>query len=202
VKLGTCEDLMYARLDQLRGATFGEKVAGNLPGLEYLNPKLGWRYRFPFPDEDGIAIGCFTDYSRGVMVSVPQSVVDSFEHDEVCAWYGPRDVGFNVFLPCPQGDKFAKLGLKTSRRDSVLWIEIVMQKQIEGEDWTLVRCPYCRNMARLDRAEAVAMCEHITESHFLNRAESDRDDEAEIAHLKFWAEMVKRIMAGYKAKEG
>lgn len=56
IKVGTCEDMYYLRADQLpliSGYEFSFAVD---------------RFRFPFPDEDGIEPGQFGDHNRGVEI--------------------------------------------------------------------------------------------------------------------------------------
>ena len=53
LKLGTCEDLMYIRHEELKklvSQTTGRQ--GNLNPREYLDPSCRWFYRFPVPTED------------------------------------------------------------------------------------------------------------------------------------------------------
>ena len=45
---------------------------------EYLNPTIGWRFRFPFPEEDGVNLGCFEDYDKGVVVAAPRDMVEAY----------------------------------------------------------------------------------------------------------------------------
>ena len=55
VKLGTCEDLYYARYEEIERVVASGRTArreGNLAPAAYLTA-AGFRYRFPFPEEDG-----------------------------------------------------------------------------------------------------------------------------------------------------
>src|SRR3954469_12452711 len=88
VKLGTCEDLYYATYDQIQDAvnSGAEKQEGNLPPPDYLAAAHGWRYRFPFPDEN-IPIGTHRNFARGVLFPVTTDFATNLEH-ETCG--GPR----------------------------------------------------------------------------------------------------------------
>lgn len=66
IKIGTCANMYYLRADQrhLVRAILPHNVDPSGPYAEAL------RFRFPFPDEDGIAPGAFEDYDRGVRVNI------------------------------------------------------------------------------------------------------------------------------------
>lgn len=82
VKLGTCEDLYYVTFQTLQNllnmGALAQDGQGNDRPSAYLSEKYGWRYRFPFPDEDNIDVGYHSDFDRGVVV--PN--FDRFHHDE------------------------------------------------------------------------------------------------------------------------
>lgn len=92
VKIGTCEDLYCLRYDQL-GEVYARSGDDSHP-REHLD---AYRFRFPFPDEDGVAPGDFADPFRGLMVhgiAVPADVghglVQLTGHGYVCS------------IPCPE----------------------------------------------------------------------------------------------------
>lgn len=58
--LGTCENLYYATYQKYIAALnagFLKYVPGNLSPEQYALPDSGFRFRFPFPDEDHLSIG-------------------------------------------------------------------------------------------------------------------------------------------------
>src|SRR5574343_777904 len=98
IKLGTCEDMYYARYDQAK------KLLSAADRKVYLKPDTN-RWRFPFPQEDDIQIGNFQDYDYGLPLCVPHdSVFCCKEHDTVSFSTGnsPSMRGYHVnySLPC------------------------------------------------------------------------------------------------------
>ena len=84
IKLGTCEDLYYARRDQIKdNLPLMSKVDGNDEPVGYLDPKNGYRYRFPFPDEDEQKLGTYEKFDRGLLVGVPYDILEGVEHDRI-----------------------------------------------------------------------------------------------------------------------
>lgn len=191
VKLGTNEDLYYATYDQVFGAVnlgHAEKLAGNLPPPDYLAAAHGWRYRFPFQDEDNVAIGTHHNYDRGVLLPVTEDFATNFEH-EICSvaraltpLYGDPEKRekLRVTLPCPFSATGIAAGIKAAP-----YVEIVRQKLNPREGapgfhlWTVARCPYCGMMWRIDQATAETLC-----------ALQNRSDE-------FVSQICDRILAGY-----
>jgi hypothetical protein len=186
LKLGTCEDLYYVTFEQACQVCFGaDQAPGNLPPLEYLNPTHGWRYRFPFPDEDNVEPGSHRDYERGATVGLDWSE-DGMTHDTITHSTGDS-YNVNIRLPCPA----------TLRKDATLkhsplparWpVDIVQQKQMEdGSLWTVCRCHWCGHKFRLPPEEGLKLAQQIKEEH--------ADDPN-----TFWLEIASRIMAGYLRK--
>lgn len=92
VKIGTCEDLYYLRADQTGLLTDSDCDFTDSEILSVV------RFRFPWPDEDGIDPGAFEDPFRSLRlwgVSVPAEVSHGtvqFSHPN----------GYLVNLPCPE----------------------------------------------------------------------------------------------------
>ena len=190
VKLGTCEDLMYARYDQVVAAVPGaERLDGNAEPAAYLDPKCGWRYRFPFPDEDGIGIGQYEDYDRMVTVQINDelgriSSAWGFEHYHATAKVQAKgfDRGTVCYtVPCPNG---AEKCDKMQYRPAGAYVGIKMQRLIETENgtqlWTVVACPYCGAMVRLDEESGRKLAEQVKSEH---------------------PEISRRILVGYEIKK-
>lgn len=192
VKLGTCEDLFSVRLEQLRALRPSEtmKLEGNLDLKAYLDPKSKFRYRFPFPDEDGFEIGSFEDLERGYIVHLYPDLAPTilaelgtwghYEISHACNINHAYNV--NVSFPCVLSDKFPTHDsvLKRSSNGASKVVEVVAQRQVDDEVWTVIRCGYCHAMVRLDKAGAseIAACLR-------------KDAPKSI--------MAERVMAGYKA---
>lgn len=111
VKVGTCEDLLYLRADQV-GDVEPDGDADVLANLE------AYRFRFPWPDEDGVEPGNFDNPFRSFTVWGIQPPAE-IEHGTV---QFKADNGYLVSLPCPEDQRetahavaFAALGIKIHR---------------------------------------------------------------------------------------
>lgn len=176
VKLGTCQDLYYASFDAVRRMVNGgaEHVPGNCQPAEYLNERLNWRYRFPWPDEPA---GMGDNYERVLPVPVPawlaRPLGKDWDHYTVRWYLEPAGVpGVSLGADCPQASAPA-------------WVEVYLQKQIEGRLWLVVRCPYCHALARLPEEEALQLTAHARR---------------ELADDAFVMAVCDRIEAGYRVQ--
>lgn len=76
IKIGTCENLYYAtypKLTEALKAGLLRTLAGNLAPSFYVKPDSGFRFRFPFPDEDHLPLenlGRLNDFHRGVPLTL------------------------------------------------------------------------------------------------------------------------------------
>jgi hypothetical protein len=192
IKLGTCESMYYARLDQLKEARFEmEKMGGNLDIAEYLDPKNGFRYRFPFPDEDNIQIGDFEEYDKGLVIQLHPDDYSIAEFDHYDKWSEchPQGGGYNVNVchPCPQSPK-----IDDFKHSPITWriVAIKQQKQVDGEIWVVIGCPYCGALVRLPYEDAIKLV-HSIEAGYVNQHDQTDSNKA------YYQEVVRRILAGY-----
>ena len=99
------------------------------------------RFRFPFPDEDGIEPGDFDDPFRSVAVngvSVPTEV----DHGKV--QFAAR--GFTVMLPCPQsGETVPGVTICECRGG----VGVVQQRRVGAHLVTICECRACGTKYRL-----------------------------------------------------
>ena len=179
VKLGVCEDLFYASYEKLKLA-FDKGLLSFVPGNQepekYLAPGNTDRFRFPFPDEDNLPIGYNENYNRGVSIQLDYRI--EMEHNKISREVEKRN--YQDFLCQFDANYNGKVTAKYC-------IEIIAQRFIENELWTVVRCPECRAMARLDRDEAVKLAEIVWQSG------SEGDEKS----IEFFQEMARRILDGY-----
>lgn len=72
VKIGTCENMYYTSYQKYKKAfDLGhlQQLQGNGNPSEYLDTKRGYRFRFPFPDEDKLPLGEIIEpHDRGVNI--------------------------------------------------------------------------------------------------------------------------------------
>lgn len=189
VKLGTCEDLYYVRYEELEhviASGWTKKREGNLEPRDYLSTE-GFRYRFPFPEEDGQYWTKWMEraHDKGLVVGVPPKLSE-MDHDGI--WHGVNANGgfnVNVNLPCPATKAFKKL--KASPMPEHFPLAIKQQRRIGEELWLVVACGWCGHKVRLDAVGAAVLAD------YLKTYGGDKN---------YWGEVARRIMAGYKlAKE-
>lgn len=75
IKIGTCESLYYTsyqKYEQVLKEGHLSALPGNSPPDEYAKPDSGYRFRFPFPDEDKLSFGDIGKFrhDRGVPVKM------------------------------------------------------------------------------------------------------------------------------------
>jgi len=93
IKLGTCEDMQYLRADQAQLVTV-------LPGnVDPVREGEQIRFRFPFPDEDDVEPGAFTDPERSLTLNDVRPPED-LSHRPVRF---TSEAGYTTWLACPQG---------------------------------------------------------------------------------------------------
>ena len=182
-KIGTCENLYYVRHAQLKAWVEGGNALrhpGNLEPAAYLDPANGFRFRFPFPDEDTISRmvpGDTFDFNRGYGVAhAPYFLLNGTQHGYARAqiecppgmWPKKR-----LRLPCPQ---------RSDSDTATVEFEIVQQKPVGAALWLVIRCPYCGQTWSLDAESGVALADWMTEQS---------------AGKGEWGEIARRICAGY-----
>lgn len=179
IKIGTCEDMYYLRADQAHAVT---PLSGNVRPASPEDQKV-IRFRFPWPDEDGIEPGQFKSYDRALTVpgvSVPTEV----EHMTI-QFSAP--VGYLVSLPCPEGR--ADTTLKFHHNGFAGAVQIVQQAYRHGNLAVICRCAGCHtayNLPTWAYAEPLVVA---------LRAEADRDQTD--AHAAYYHAVADRIAAGY-----
>jgi hypothetical protein len=109
-KVGTCENLYYVTFQSMGEIALSAlRLTGNAQPHEYMNEQYGWRYRFPFPDEDND--GLFKNengFSRYWPVPVPATFREE---------YGWVDLGI----------------VQQKQVEGKLWIVV----QSDGKKWSL-----------------------------------------------------------------
>lgn len=156
VKIGTCENMYYLRADQIGDVVaVGDSVD---PAGEYQGEL---RFRFPWPDEDGVAPGAFEDPFRARAVHGVD--LPDIEHGIV---QFVAQAGYNVCLPCPEGP--SSHGLNVHRNGFKGAVKIVQQRYWQGQLVTVCECGGCGHKYRL---ETWAMAEPVVVAL---RSEADR----------------------------
>lgn len=200
IKIGICEDLYYIRFDDLKRAYWTgqvQSVPGNGSGADYLDEKNGFRYRFPFPEEDGLRPGGYADYNAARIVGVSPKWLHGLNvaHDDIVTHVSAGAMGHagqgsgygvNLAHKCPGAADFVRT---CSAAPGRLPVAIMQQKQVDGQLWTVCACSYCGSKFRLDKAAAVGLCREIAVDVSVYPPEDSR--------RLYWYKMIKRILRGY-----
>ncbi len=110
-KIGTCENLYYCSYEKYNAALssgFLSELPGNAAPRDYVNAAYGFRFRFPFPDEDKLGFGAIIEpFNRGVPILVSAATIDNSAK-------GPGNVCIEIVQQKPvvsefEGKKFLAL---------------------------------------------------------------------------------------------
>jgi len=198
MKIGTCENLFYATFGNFRAAFKNGVLSqdeGSLNPADYLKPDSGFRFRFPFPDEDNLLLPAFhtlKDFERGLLVTIDRGAL--FEKGT----FPPPTFQYPVRSRTQPGlVEYLPQNNPNNITDQVA-IEIVQQKLVIDEGEVILalcyRCPFCEQLWRIrDEFQAEWIAEQIFE-HYIQQA----SDEAERV---FWQTVAERIVAGYRLNE-
>jgi hypothetical protein len=190
IKIGTCESLYYATygkyLNALKSGLL-HKLDGNDVPDNYAKPDSGYRFRFPFPDEDIEPLGAlgYTNYYRGLLVTIERGI--HFPKGQFPVLYGTYEVKSDT-----QPELVRKLVMENPNNVTELVdLEITQQKLITvGENLCLAlvyRCPYSGQSWRIEsRDEAEFICAQIIDRYMQTSGDED-----------FWRKVVYRVLQGY-----
>lgn len=185
-KIGTCEDMLYLRWDQ------ADLVQAEQGSVDPIEDREALRFRFPWPDEDDIEPGQFSDPFRKRAihgVSAPD-----FEHYSV--QFVNHEKGYVISLPCPEGPE---ADARVGRNGFAGAVFIVQQRWWDGKLVTVCECA-CGAKYRLETLE---MAEPILVAL---RSEADEQDRVALRNdtpgnhdvARAIHELADRITAGYR----
>ena len=138
IKIGTCEDMLYLRWEDRYQV---QPMRGNVdPGVD-----SGLRFRLPFPDEDCLLPGYYTDAFRGQRL-----------YNNAGDWLGAPEMetkpGLLLNIPCYHGMRLPDLGPDVR----VFWngkghaLELTSVKTMgDGSVVPVVTCLHCRSAWRM-----------------------------------------------------
>ncbi|HEV3071881.1 MAG TPA: hypothetical protein VGY76_10710 [Solirubrobacteraceae bacterium] len=178
-KIGTCEDLTGLRADQWHLVTV------EFDGCDEATYLKQSRFRFPWPDEDAITPGCFTEHNRSCLLrglTPPEEIKD--RHRSV--QFSARG-GYLCSLPCPESG-IELDGVKIHRNGYQGAVHLCAQRWWNGLLVGVLRCDACGLMWRLETladAEPVAVA---------LRSEADRHG----ASRAWYHTVADRLLAGYR----
>jgi hypothetical protein len=189
IKLGTCENLYYIShrkyAESYNLGLFSE-LQGNGSPDDYLNPKHGFRFRFPFPDEDDTTLGDYDDFDRGELFTIDRDKLpEDFQTDwqkvtgRMKATFGSLD----VYAEAENPNNTAKQ----------IKFEVVQQRFGVSDPSVLCvvfRCPYTGAKFRVeDATDIIKVCSAISQTYLIN---------PEGHKFSFYDELLRRIYEGYK----
>ncbi len=190
VKIGTCEDMLYLRADQAAQVTAPERR--HTDPMRHADEV---RFRFPFPDEDGVAPGHFDDPFRSLALYgvEPPAVI---EHGNIQFTSNYPSPGLIVSLPCPESEKGKASahagGYRVQRNGYPGPVKIVQQRKLGDLLVLVAECGSCGDKYRLPTfvdAEpyVVALRSHADRAY--------RDDDR--TRAEFYSAVADRITDGY-----
>jgi hypothetical protein len=182
IKIGTCEDLGYLRAEQWSLVT---PELGNCDEATYLRQS---RFRFPWPDEDEIEPGAFSDLDRSYAVHglrPPDSVKG--EHGRV-QFTSSR--GYMCSLPCPESGVVLD-GVRIQHNGYAGAVRLCQQRWWNGVLVGVLRCNGCGIVWRLETQDDAAPVAVAL------RSEADRLGEQD-GHTGWLHTVADRLIAGYE----
>ncbi|MEZ2338367.1 hypothetical protein AB6735_22155 [Mucilaginibacter sp. RCC_168] len=193
IKLGTCEDLYYANypkyIKALKAGLLQQETANDKPE-NYAKPDNGYRFRFPFPDEDGLPLGNIGDgnFHRGLLITIERGELFPKEEFPVLSAY------YEVDSRTQPGLVRKLLQANPNNIMRTVDLEIVQQKLIQKGGFLrlalVYRCPYSGEQWRMeDRADAEFITAQITQRY----VNATTDEQA----ADFWRKANERILHGY-----
>lgn len=133
VKIGTCDALYYIRYEDRK------KVDYDFAGHD-------WFWRLPFPDEDGVGIGEYGDFNRGLRLN---NGTDDYWDDDMADHPGRFQLrhksGLQVSVPCYHGMRLPNLGddARASWNGKSHSIELEHVKNTLDGLVPIIRCRHC-----------------------------------------------------------
>ena len=177
VKLGTCEDLTYVTVNELKRAHLARAVRsapGNAEIEHYLDPANGYRFRFPFTDErcamsvlgDRVAVRP-TRYLEIELVGMENDKTyrSMMAHKNVVSCVPGEDGREYTLLglPCPLSDEPGRPRMYCNDTGPMYAPRLLVcgeKPMPDGTIQTVFCCPVCGAMFRLsaDEAKLVRSC--------------------------------------------
>jgi len=202
IKLGTCESLYYVRyFDAVKAVKSAHLIAeeGSVDPHDIIKSGSGYRFRFPFPDEDTVIMGNYDPF-KSFTVSFPTSLPVhlphkdiTFRHEISCKYGGvnPKNaVPIIVKIPCPYDPEKQQPDNVHAGVDGKRTIELIFQRLVGEELQTIAKCPCCGSMARLDKIEATFLHDFMIENARL----------IDFHNADLVKTVAKRMLAGYSLK--
>ncbi len=208
IKIGTCESMYYLRADQAHLVT---ALRGN---VDPIGDAEAIRFRFPWPDEDGVLPGAFKNHERAIgLFDVKAPTLSEVDHRSIQFQNGR---GYLLTVACPEsGEEGAGSdhGLTFHRNGWGGAVKICEQAWRGGKLVTIAECGGCGAKYRLSTIEDARPYiasliktaeEHEHRERVRPKFDACRDGvgptEESIARAgEFYRKVAARIEAGYAA---
>lgn len=194
VKIGTCEDMLYLRWDQVTS------VRAERGSVDPIAQHVELRFRFPWPDEDTVAVGEFADPFRRLALRDAPAPIAPADHHAI--QFIARPAGYVVSLPCPESGAADAPPYTIHRNGFTGATFLVQQRWYEGRLVAVCEC-VCGARWRLPTladAEPMLVALRAEADRFEQAARcrcTDHDASAEDAHALFLRTVADRAEAGY-----
>ena len=142
VKIGTTENLMYLRADQLEqlAPADQDRIVSHLDAF---------LFRFPFPHEDAVEVGAFEADPRGNGVYGEFSDLLANAKHRRLQFRDTYDSGWLAMIPCPLSPAPPPADVTFHRNGFAGELRIVSQRARNRQLVTVVACGGCRTWFRL-----------------------------------------------------
>lgn len=194
VKIGTCESMYYMRADQVRD------VIAEPGNVDPIADAAGIRFRFPFPDEDGVQVGHFDPYDRRMRIDgLTPPVGEGWDHYSM---QFRNDHGYLLSVPCPESSAEPSPGFTCGEFDHGLRIgrngfkgAVFLCQQVwhDGLLVPVLECACGMKWRLRTKLDAAPLCEALMQMHE-RYAESIEPTPATSDYL----ETLRRILRGYE----
>ncbi len=196
IKIDTCESMYYLRAEQAHQVKPERGSVNPVTQAEHI------RFRFPFPQEDGIEPGAFANFDYGLGVSgvdVPEGV----EHYTLQFTRNyPSSGGILLSTPCPFSAAGKASGLKFTLNGFSGQVVIKQQKLVGGKLVLVCECGGCGAAYRLPELEdandvIAALEKEAAHGDHQHRLAQERSKEKLTSRGDYYREVIRRIVAGY-----
>lgn len=185
IKIGCCESLSYVSyptyVHALKSGVLTKCVGSDAPEA-YASPDSGYRFRFPFPDENGLRFGVIRgDYDRGLPILIDRG--DFFEKGSFPA--------VTKYLYGATVDTVNRNNVTEKIKIELTEQKLIVNQSDQKERLVLVyRCPFCKESWRIEDLFEVGFILNQIQKHYIDTANQDRQK-------IFWTKVSISILQGY-----
>lgn len=193
-KIGTCEELYYTNFNRyiqaLKQGHLQKDIGSDYPE-NYTIPAYGYRFRFPFPDEDYLPFGEIENHNfeRGLLITIARN--EALAKGE----FPLLSRTYQVAARHQPGHNRAMEMLNPNNVTELVDIELVQQKLVVSDQQArlvlVYRCPFSEDKWRIeDFNEAKHIADQIEERYVKTASEEEEK--------LFWQQVALRILQGYQ----